>query len=155
MPALDALSLVKWLHFVLLSVAGGGAVVALLLSGFEEERPDLQGLAATVWKRTVTWGFRLVLLVGIGALLIKLQRGENLLHYAYFHIKLTLVVLLLAVSEMAPKALAAGKRGAALMALLLFLLASFTVYNKELFGHKVQPQALPMATPDGSMHADR
>ncbi len=154
MPALDALSLVKWIHFILLSMAGGGAVVALLLSGFEEERPDLQGLAATVWKRTVTWGFRLALVVGIAAMFIKIQHGENPLRLAYFHVKLTLVVILLAFAEMAPKALAVGKRGAALIALLLFLLASFTVYNKDLFGRKAA-QPLPMAAPDGTMHADR
>ncbi len=153
MPAFDALSLVRWLHFIVLSLAGGGAVVALLLSGFEDERPDLRGLAATVWKRTAGWGFRLALVVGIGGLLIKMQAGDHPFDHYYLHIKLVLVFVLLGASEMAPKALAAGKRGAAMLVLLLFLLASFTVYNAQLFGSKTRP--LPMAAPDGTLHADR
>ena len=157
MPAFDALALIKWLHFILLSMAGGGAIVALLLSGFEDERPDLRGLAATVWKRTAGWGFRLALVVGIGALLIHIKAGNNLLADSYMHIKLTLVLILLACSEMAPKGLAVGKRGAAMLALLLFLLASFVVYNQNLFGRKSRPVPVPMTltAPDGTMHADR
>lgn len=157
MPAFDAISLVKWFHFILLSVAGGGAVVALLLSGFEDERPDLRGLAATIWKRTATWGFRLAVVVGIGALLLHMKAGNNLLAEHYMHVKLTLVLILLACSEMAPKGLAVGKRGAAMLALLLFMLASFVVYNKSVFGQKAKPMPVPMAqsAPDGTMHADR
>ena len=157
MPAFDALALIKWLHFILLSMAGGGAIVALLLSGFEDERPDLRGLAATVWKRTAGWGFRLALVVGIGALLIHIKAGNNLLADSYMHIKLTLVLILLACSEKAPKGLAVGKRGAAMLALLLFLLASFVVYNQNIFGHKTRPMPVPMAqsAPDGTMHAGR
>jgi hypothetical protein len=153
MPAFNAPSIVRWLHFVLLSMAGGGAVVALLLSGYEDENTDLRGLAATIWKRTVTWGFRLALLAGIGLLILNIQSGNNLLHHRYFHIKLTLVLILLVLSEMAPKALALGKRGAALLALLLFMLASFVVYNQDLFSSRVR--ALPMPAPMGTLHADR
>ena len=153
MPAFNAPSIVRWLHFILLSMAGGGAVVALLLSGYEDEKPDLRGLAATIWKRTVTWGFRLALLAGIGLLILNIQSGNNLLLQRYFHIKLTLVLILLVLSEMAPKALALGRRGAAMLALLLFLLASFVVYNKELFSAKAS--ALPMPAPMGTLHADR
>ena len=157
MPAFDALALIRWLHFLLLSMAGGGAIVALLLSGFEDERPDLRGLAATVWKRTVGWGFRLAVVVGIGALLLHMKAGNNLLAEHYMHVKLTLVLILLACSEMAPKGLALGKRGAAMLALLLFMLASFVVYNKSVFGQKAKPMPVPMAqsAPDGTMHADR
>ena len=153
MPAFNAPSIVRWLHFILLSMAGGGAVVALLLSGYEDEKPDLRGLAATIWKRTVTWGFRLALLAGIGLLILNIQSGNNLLLQRYFHIKLTLVLIVLVLSEMAPKALALGRRGAAMLALLLFLLASFVVYNKELFSAKAS--ALPMPAPMGTLHADR
>ena len=35
---------------------------------------------------------------------------------------------------MTPKALVAGKRGSALLVMVLFLATSFTVYNKMLFG---------------------
>ena len=157
MPAFESVSLIKWLHFIMLSVAGGGAVVALLLSGYEDEREDLRGLAATIWKRTVGWGFRLALLVGIGALLLNMKAGNNLLLDRYMHIKLTLVLILLACSEMAPKGLAVGKRGAAMLALLLFMLASFVMYNQGIFGRKARPVPVPMAltAPDGTMHADR
>ena len=153
MPAFNALSILKWLHFILLAMAGGGAIVALLLSGYEEESPDQRGLAATVWKRTVTWGFRLAILVGIGALLIKIRDGGHPFDFYFLHVKLTLVVILLACAEMAPNALAVGKRGAAMLALLLFMLASFVVYNQNVFGYKVRP--LPMAAPDGTLHAER
>lgn len=160
MPVFDALSLTKWFHFILLSMAGGGAIVALMLSGYEDEREDLRGLAATVWKRTVGWGFRLALVVGIGALLIHIFKvGDNPLLDRYMHIKLTLVLILLVCSEMAPKGLAVGKRGAAMLALLLFMLASFVVYNKNTFGKKVKPMPVPvpmaLSAPDGTMHADR
>ena len=157
MPQFDALSLIKWLHFIVLTMAGGGAVVALLLSGYEEEREDLRGLAATIWKRTAGWGFRLALVAGIAALLLNIQAGNNLLTDRFMHIKLTLVLILLACSEMAPKGLAVGKRGAAMLALLLFMLASFVMYNQNMFGHKARPMPVPMAqsAPDGTMHADR
>lgn len=159
MPAFESISLVKWLHFILLSMAGGGAIVALLLSGFEDEREDLRGLAATVWKRTVAWGFRLALVAGIIALVLHMRAGNNLLLERYMHIKLTLVLILLACSEMAPRGLAAGKRGAAMLALLLFMLASFVMYNQGIFGRKAKlvpvPVPLAQSAPDGTMHVDR
>lgn len=131
---LEAVNLLRWLHFVLLSGAAGGAVVALLLSGFEEGKEDLQGLAATVWAKVVSWSFRLALLAGIGLLVVMIQGGQNPFKAGiYFHIKLTLVFVLLGLSEMTPKALAVGKRGSALLVTVLFLAASFIVFNKGLF----------------------
>lgn len=138
--SVDPLAMLKWFHFLLLAMAGGGAIVALLLSGFESERPDLQGLAATVWKRTTTWGLRLALIVGILMLTLKIQQGERpFAAFNYLHIKLLLVFFLLACAEMAPRMLARGKRGAAMLALLLFMATSFVVYNKELFAPKAAP----------------
>lgn len=137
---LEAVNLVRWLHFVALAVGGGAAVVALLLSGFEEGREDLRGLAATVWSKVVSWAFRLALVAGIALLVLMMQGGQNPLKAGhYFHIKLLFVVLLLGLSEMSPKALAAGKRGAALFAMVLFLASSFVVYNKGLFGGRTSP----------------
>ncbi|HLP31518.1 MAG TPA: hypothetical protein VK150_09160 [Geothrix sp.] len=139
---LEAVNLVRWLHFVALAVGGGAAVVALLLSGFEESREDLQGLAATVWAKVVAWSFRLALIAGIGLLMLMLQGGQNPLKDGhYLHIKLVLVLVLVGLSEMAPKALAARKRGSALLVLVLFLASSFIVYNKGLFGGR--PKAGP------------
>lgn len=132
---LEAVNLLRWLHFVALAVGGGAAVVALLLSGFEEGREDLRGLAATVWAKVVAWAFRLALIAGIALLVLVMQGGSNpMKHGHYFHIKMLLVLVLVGLSEMTPKALAAGKRGSALLALVLFLATSFTVYNKGLFG---------------------
>lgn len=131
---LEAVNVVRWLHFVLLTGAGGGAVVALLLSGFEEGREDLQGLAATVWSKVVVWSFRLALLVGIALLVVLLQSGQNPFKAGfYLHLKLTLVFILVALSEMTPKALATGKRGSALLVLVLFIATAFVVFNKGLF----------------------
>jgi hypothetical protein len=139
---LEAVNLVRWLHFVALAVGGGAAVVALLLSGFEESREDLQGLAATIWAKVVAWSFRLALIAGIGLLLLMLQGGQNPLKDGhYLHIKLMLVLVLVGLSEMTPKALAARKRGSALLVLVLFLASSFIVYNKGLFGGR--PKAGP------------
>jgi len=140
MPHFETFSLVKWLHLVALSVGGGAIVVALLLSGFEEGREDLQGLAATVWKKVVAWPFRVALLLGIGLLFIQYKAGDpNPLEPHYLHIKLVLVLALLAFSEMTPKALAAGKRGAALLALLFFLLTTFVAINASAFPQKARP----------------
>lgn len=136
---LEAVNLLRWLHFVALTVGGGAAVVALLLSGFEEGREDLQGLAATVWAKVVVWAFRLALIVGITLLVVLIQGGQNpLKNGSYFHIKLLLVFVLVGLSEMTPKALAAGKRGSALLVLVLFLASSFAVYNKGLFGGRLK-----------------
>jgi hypothetical protein len=69
-----------------------------------------------------------------------IQQGQNPLKDGhYFHVKLLLVVLLVGLAESAPKALAVGKRGAALLVLVLFFAASFVVYNKGLFGHASRP----------------
>ena len=151
---LEALNLVRWLHFVALTVGGGAAVVALLLSGFEEDREDLRGLAATVWAKVVTWAFRLALIAGIVLLVLLIQDGRNPLKNGYyFHLKLLLVFVLLGLSEMTPKALAMGKRGSALLTLVLFLAASFTVFNKGLFNRHPKSGPEMTVTADSSLPA--
>jgi len=152
---LESINILRWLHFVVLSGGAGGAVVALLLSGFEEGREDLQGLAATIWAKVVAWSFRLALLVGIALLMLNIQGGSNPLKNGhYFHIKLLLVFVLIGLSEMTPKALAAGKRGSALLVLVLFLAASFTVYNKGAFGSQAKsgPEAPVTAVVSAQTH---
>jgi hypothetical protein len=151
---LEAVNLVRWLHFVTLAVGGGAAVVALLLSGFEEGREEIRGLAATIWAKVVAWSFRLALVAGIGLLILMIQGGQNpLKHGHYFHIKLLLVVVLAGLSEMTPKVLAAGKRGSALLTLVLFLASSFIVYNKGLFGGSPAPATVIPATADTTFTA--
>lgn len=132
---IEAVNLVRWLHFIALAVGGGAAVVTLLLSGFEEGREDLRGLAATVWSKVVAWAFRLALITGVASLVLVMQAGGNpMKNGSYFHIKMLLVLLLIGLSEMTPKALATAKRGSALLVLVLFLATTFTVFNKGLFG---------------------
>lgn len=140
---LEAINLLRWLHFVTLAAGGGAAIVALLLSGFEEGREDLRGLAATVWAKVVVWAFRLALILGIALLVMMIQHGQNPFKNGYyFHVKLLLVVILVGLSEMTPKLLAVGKRGTALLVLVIFFAASFVVYNKGLFGqaHQAGPE---------------
>ena len=144
---LEAAHILRWLHILAMATGGGAAVVALLLSGFEEGREDLRGLAATVWAKVVTWAFRLAVLLGALLLVVLLQKGDNpfVLGHA-FTIKLVLALLLLGLSEMTPKALAAGKRGSALLVLALFLAITFVMYNQELFMSVLQTLPAPQAT---------
>ncbi len=143
---LSPLDLLKWIHFLFIGTALGAGVVALLLSGFEQERKDLEGLAATVWKKTVVWPLRLAVLVGILALVQKIQWHMAPFKEYYLHFKLALALPLLASAEMAPRMLAAGRRGAAMVTLLLLLLISGLVYNKGLFGRATAaPANLPNA----------
>lgn len=136
---LEAVNIVRWIHFVALATGGGAVVVTLLLSGFEEGKEDLRGLAATVWSKVVAWSFRLALVAGIALLVMLMQGGQNPLKNGhYFHIKLLLVFVLVGLSEMTPKALAVGKRGSALLVLVLFFATSFIVYNKGLFGGRLK-----------------
>lgn len=144
MPSFDTFSLLKWMHILAMGLGGGGALVALLLSGFEDERPDLRGLAATVWKRVCGWAFRLALVLGVALLVFLVKRGAHPFEAYYLHLKLVLVLALLALSEMTPKALALGKRGSAGLAMLLFLLTTFVTVNGSAFGYKQRP--VPEAT---------
>ncbi len=137
---LSPLDLLKWIHFVCLGTALGGAVVSLLLSGFEQEREDLKGLAATVWKQAVTWPIRAAIIVGLLAMVQKIQWHMDPFAFRYFHLKLALILPLAASVEMAPKGLASAKRGAAMVALLLVFAVSFVVYNQRIFG-TVKPKA--------------
>ncbi len=149
-PKLETVNLIRWFHFLAMSFGSGAAVVALLLSGFEEGREDLRGLAATVWAKVVTWAFRLALLAGIALLVLVIQAGQNPFKFGhYFHLKLLLVFILLGLSEMTPKALAAGRRGSALLVVVLFMAIGFTVFNKGLFRKEsplVAPEPVAAAT---------
>ena len=145
---LEALNLLRWIHFLAMSIGAGAAVVALLLSGFEEGREDLQGLAATIWAKVVSWSFRLAIVVGIVLLVVLIQNGTNPFKAGiYLHIKLTLVFILIGLSETTPKALAAGRRGSALLVVVVFMAVTFTVFNKGMFRKEVPPTVpVPVAT---------
>ncbi len=147
MPHFELFDLIKWLHFVSLAVAGGAAVSALLISGLEEDQEAMRGLAPTLWKMVTAWGFRLALITGGILLALRFSAGGHPFDNRYLHWKLPLVVFLLAMSELSPKALARSKRGAPLLALLLFLLATFVTVNGGAFGRKASPPAELSAGP--------
>lgn len=133
MPHFDLYTLLKWLHIISLALGGGSAMVILVLVGLEESREDLRGLTSLLWKRTTCWAFRFAFLMGIVLLVLKIRTGEPVWDYVYLHAKLPLVVLLLALSEMTPRALATRKRGAPLLVFLFFLLATFVSVNSSAF----------------------
>ena len=139
MPHFDTFSLLRWLHLTSLALAGGSAMVILVLVGFEESREDLHGLTSLLWKRTASWAFRIAVLLGLALLAMQIQRGDHPFEATYLHYKLALVLVLLMLSEMSPKALGANRRGAPLLAFLFFLLVTFVAVNKGAFPVKGRP----------------
>ena len=121
MPQFEVYSFVKWLHVLTVALGGGSAMIILILVGFEDGREDLKGMTSILWKRTAAWAFRLAVVFGI--------------------VLLTLVVLLLLSSELSGKSLARARRGAAMLAFLLFLVVTFVSVNKDAFGWVKHPSA--------------
>lgn len=153
MPHFEIFTLLKSLHILCLVLGGGAAMVILVLVGFEESREDLHGLTSILWKRTTAWGFRLAVLLGLVLLAMKWKAGAMPFQELYLHWKLPLVFLLLMFSEMSPKALAARKRGAPLLAFLLFLAVVFVSVNHDAFGTAKAKDALGPYS--GSMEAGK
>jgi uncharacterized membrane protein len=147
MPQFQVYDIIKWLHIVALAMGGGAAMVILILMGFEAEREDLRGMTSVLWKRTASWAFRLAVVLGLVLLGMQFAQHQHPFEARYLHLKLVLVFGLLMLSEMAPRALGAARRGAPLLVFLLFLLATFVTVNKEAFGyvrHKVEG-SIPVA----------
>ena len=134
MPVLDMYSFIKWLHVVALALGGGSAMIILILVGFEDGREDLKGMTSILWKRTAAWAFRLAVVLGIALLTMKMVAGDHPFEARYLHLKLTLVFLLLIASELSAKTLARARRGAAMLAFLLFLMVTFVTVNRDAFG---------------------
>jgi uncharacterized membrane protein len=153
MPHFELFSMLRWLHIVCFALGGGSAMVILVLVGFEESREDLRGLTSILWKRTTCWGFRLAFLVGLALLGWKAYAGEALMGQVWLHFKLPLAILLLVFSEMAPRALANRKRGAPLLAFLLFLVTVFVSTNAAAFG--VRASRAPLGPYTGTVTPDR
>ena len=98
-------------------------------------------MTSILWKRTAAWGFRLAVVFGIVLLALRLHAGDHPFDAKYLHLKLALVVLLLLASELSGKALARARRGAAMLAFLMFLLVTFVSVNKDAFGWVKHPSA--------------
>ncbi|HWQ07813.1 MAG TPA: hypothetical protein VN436_01850 [Holophaga sp.] len=141
MPRFALFDLLRWIHFVFVAMAGGAAATALVLSGLEEEHREYRGLASVLWRRVVAWGFRLAVATGLLLVAFQFQQGGHPFDARYLPVKLVLAALLLIVSEGSAGALAKAKRGAPLLAMLFFLLASFVGVNRQAFGRT--PSAPP------------
>ena len=134
MPHFNAYDFIKWLHLVALAMGGGAAMVILVLVGFEDSRDDLKGMTSLLWKRTAAWAFRLAVVFGIILLAMRFRMGDQPFAARYLHLKLVLVLLMLVCSELSAKALAKSRRGAAMLAFLLFLMVTFVTVNRDAFG---------------------
>lgn len=153
MPQFELFSVLKWAHLVCFSLGAGAAMVVLVLAGFEDSREDLKGLTSVLWKRTAAWGFRFAFLLGLILLGLKIRAGVHPFAESYLHLKLALAFLLLMFSEMSPRALGAAKRGAPLLALILFLLVTFVSVNKVAFNGKRRVESsFPVA---GALESNR
>lgn len=139
MPHLDTFSFVKWLHVLAVALGGGSAMIILVLTGFEDSREDLRGLTAVLWRRTAAWAFRIAFLLGAVLLGMLFFYGAQPFEARYLHWKLVMVVLLLVASELAPKALGRARRGGAMLAFLMFLMATFVSVNRDAFGTLHKP----------------
>lgn len=135
MPTFELIHVISWLHFAALAIAAGGAVAALLISGLESEQTEFQGLSAALWAKQVRWGIRIAVLIGILMIFVG-SKGVCPMRAPYLHLKVPLGILALVFSEIAPRSLAAHKRGAALLALVFMLLAGFVSLNKQAFRSK-------------------
>ena len=131
--------IIKWLHLIALAMGGGSAMIILILVGFEDSREELRGMTSILWKRTAAWGFRLAVVLGIVLLALRMRDGDHPFAATYLHWKLALVFLLLMCSEMSGKSLAKARRGAAMLALLFFLMATFVAVNKDAFPQVKRP----------------
>jgi uncharacterized membrane protein len=145
MPEFEAYYIVKWLHLLCVALAGGSAMIILILVGFEDGREDLKGLTSILWRRTAAWAFRLAMILGIVLLTLQIRAGGHPFQARYLHIKLVLVVLVLMFSELSGRNLAKAKRGAAILAFLLFLMTTFVSVNSAAFGNLRHRPANPGA----------
>jgi uncharacterized membrane protein len=134
MPHFESYSLIKWLHLVSIAMGRGSAMVVLVLAGLEDTREDLKGLTSVLWRRTTAWAFRLAVLLGIVLLVLRFHMGDQPFAARYLHLKLVLVALMLVCSELSGKALGRSRRGAAMLAFLFFLMATFVQVNGNAFG---------------------
>jgi uncharacterized membrane protein len=142
MPDFETYSVIKWLHVLSMAMGGGSAMIILILVGFEDGREDLKGMTSILWQRTAAWAFRLAVVLGVVLLVLRIRMGDHPFEARYLHLKLALVVLMLACSEMSGRTLARARRGAAILAFLLFLVVTFVAVNHDAFGtmkHAARP----------------
>jgi len=139
--------LVKWFHLIFLVLAGGAMPVCLMLSGFEDTHEEVRGIAAGVWKKLAVWGMRFAVLCGVILYVMAWVHGERPFAQPHLIYKLVIVIVLAVLCENAPKQLINGKRGHAMLALMLFILASFVASTKLFLEQDKTPKAAPIESP--------
>jgi hypothetical protein len=139
MPNFDAVSLLRWFHFLMLVVAGGAMPICLLLSGFEDTHEDVRGLAAGVWRKIAVWGMRLAIFFGVAVFVASIVKGGEPFTQPHLMFKIGMAPILVLLCETTPKKLGEGKRGSAMGAIILFLLTSFVASNGNAF-FRAKPQ---------------
>ena len=140
MPNFDTESLLRWFHFIALVFAGGSMPICLLLSGFEDTREDIRGLSAVIWKKVTVWGLRCAVFCGVVLFIMYLIKGGKPFAQPHLMFKIGIAPILVLLCETAPKSLLKGKRGAALLAMVLFLVTSFIASNHKAF---LKPEQIP------------
>jgi hypothetical protein len=143
MPNFDVQSLLGWFHFVGLALAGGSMPVCLMLSGFEDANEDVRGLSAVIWKKVTVWGMRCAVFCGAALVIVSLVKGGHPFSQPHLMFKIGIAAVLVFLCETAPKQLGVGKRGAALLAMVLFLVVSFVALNHKAFSYQPMPIAPP------------
>lgn len=143
MPHFQVPYLLHWIHFVGLAAFGGSALCALLVSGLEEDQEAFRGLAAALWARVARWALRGAALAGLALLVLQHLSGLQPFADRQFLVKLALAALALALAETAPRALALRNRGAAMLALVLFLVSGLLAIHPGLL--RARTLARPMA----------
>ena len=144
MPNFDTESLLRWFHFIALVFAGGSMPICLLLSGFEDTREDIRGLSAAIWKKVTIWALRFAVIFGAALFFLHLIHGGKPFTQPHLMFKLGAAPILILLSETTPKFLAVGKRGSAMLAMVLFLMASFLASNGKAF---LSPEPVPAPAP--------
>jgi hypothetical protein len=112
-----------------------------MLSGFEDTREDVRGLSAGVWKKLTIWGMRLAVICGVVLFVMAMIKGERPFAQPHLMFKLGIGAVLILLCENAPKSLMVGKRGSAMLTLMLFILISFMASNHSAFLVKPEPPA--------------
>jgi hypothetical protein len=144
MPNFDVQSFLGWFHFLGLALAGGSMPVCLMLSGFEDTNEDVRGLSAVIWKKLTVWGMRCAVFCGAALIIVLLVEGGQPFSQPHLMFKIGIAAVLIFLCETAPKQLGVGKRGAAMLAMVLFLVVSFVASNHSAF---YQPAPIAPSAP--------
>jgi hypothetical protein len=147
MPDFDVRSLLGWFHFIFLVLAGGSMPVCLVLSGFEDAHEDIRGLSAMIWKKLTIWGTRFAVICGVILFVMAMVNGDKPFAQPHLMFKVGIGAVLIFLCENAPRSLQVGKRGYAMLALMLFIFISFIASNHAALTLKAEPPTPEVEAP--------